>query len=125
MKPAADDLSNRRLVWEALSTLYLDADTSQFRTWRARVLAGSPYSIQDLERILVTEVHPACRRNLRVVAGEWASFDPKWLEEQILHPSRTRSFIRWLNLAQLTVPRSTEWQETRQEIVSWRQKQPE
>ncbi|MGH7937882.1 MAG: DUF7079 family protein, partial [Chthoniobacterales bacterium] len=72
MPPAGDDLKHRRPVWEALSTLFLDTDTSLDRQWRARILADSTYSLDELEEILLAEVHPACSGNLRSIAGEWA-----------------------------------------------------
>jgi hypothetical protein len=120
MKPAAEDLDNRRRVWEALSDLYLDTDTSLSRQWRANILAACPYSLQELERILIEEVHPVCRSNLLCLAGEWAGFDQQWLEARILRRSRSRSPFRRFALARITVPRSTEWWRTKEEIVRLR-----
>jgi len=121
MKPAIDDLPNRRPVWEALSDLFLDTDVSLARNWRIEKLAASPYSVKDLERILIHEVHPICVINLFSVAGEWAGFDQIWLENRILHhlASRTRTF-RFLNLAHLTVPFSSEWRATKAGIFAVR-----
>jgi hypothetical protein len=122
MKPVVEDLEDRRRAWEGLSDLYLDTDTSLSREWRAQILATSPYSFDELERILIEEVHPACRANLRRVAGAWAGFDMKWLEARILRLLRSRSpFRRFsLALARFTVPRSTEWQRTKDEIARLR-----
>lgn len=75
MKPAAEDLAKRRPIWEALSDLFLDTDISLARKWRVGILATSPYSIEELERILIYEVYPICQWNLLNVAGGWASFD--------------------------------------------------
>lgn len=58
------DIGHRRPVWEALSSLFLDTDTSIARPWRARVLAASPYSLAELDDILMDEVYPVCRWNL-------------------------------------------------------------
>ena len=120
MKSAVEDLENRRRAWEALSDLYLDTDTSLSRQWRAAILAASPYSLEELEQILVEEIHPACRSNLLCVAGEWAGFDMEWLEQRILRRVRSRSPLRRFTLARLTVPRSTEWQRTKEEVVRLR-----
>jgi len=72
IKPAAEDLTARQPVWEALSDMFLDTDTSLSRQWRADQLARSPYSIEQLEFILINEVYPICKYNLLSVAGEWA-----------------------------------------------------
>ena len=109
MKPAADDLENRRRAWEALSDLYLDTDTSLSRPWRAEILASLPYSLEELEQILVEEVHPACRSNLLSVAGEWVGFDMEWLEGRILRRFHPLSPLRRFALARFTIPHSTEW----------------
>jgi hypothetical protein len=87
-------LESRRPVWEALSSLFLDTDTSLSRSWRAQLLANSPYSIAEIETILFDEVYPVCAGNLLQVSGEWAGFDPEWLEQEIL--KRRRSSIPWL-----------------------------
>ncbi len=81
--PAAD-LAARRPVWEALSGLYLDTDVSLSLKRRVDILAASPYSVDELQAILVDEVNPVCRLNMLVVAGEWAGFDVEWLESRIL-----------------------------------------
>jgi hypothetical protein len=43
--PAHEDLASRRPVWEALSDMFLDTDTSLSRQWRAERLAGSTYTV--------------------------------------------------------------------------------
>jgi hypothetical protein len=120
MKPAAEDLDDRRRVWEALSDLYLDTDTSLSRQWRADILAASPYSLQELEHILIVEVHPVCRLNLLRVTGEWAGFDPEWLEARILRRARSWSPFRRFAPARIIVPRSIEWRRTKEEILKLR-----
>lgn len=121
MKPAPEDLEHRRPVWEALSELFLDTDTSIARSSRAGILAASPYSIEELEEILVDEVYPVCRSNLFWIAGEWAGFDPGWLEESILRRLRS-PFHRWrrFSLGRLTVHLSWEWRQTRREVLRQR-----
>ncbi len=120
--PAAQaDLTAREPVWEALSELFLDTDTSLSRQWRANQLAASPYSIEQLEYILVEEVYPVCKYNLWSVAGEWEGFNPEWLRAKIL--GRLRSPFRIfhaLNLGRLTVHASSEWRATKQVVMACR-----
>ena len=115
------NLSNRRPVWDALSTMFLDTDVSTSRDWRARMLAASPYSLPQLEQILIHEVYPVCQPNLRSVAGEWSGFDSEWLHDAIR--MRPTSGVRaWFNLGKLTVPRHDEWVATKQLIEQARTK---
>jgi hypothetical protein len=117
LKPVSEDIENRRPVWRALSDLFLDTDTSLSLEWRARELSKSPYSIDELEEILIVEVYPACRSNLLSIAGEWAGFDMDWLERKI--QSRAKSPLKALhafNLGRLTVPTSAEWRATKQAV---------
>jgi hypothetical protein len=79
------DLDSRRPVWSALSELFLDTSLDSGDLNRiAGTLASSPYSLEELDQILLWEVYPACRGNLLSMAGEWAGFDPGWLESRIL-----------------------------------------
>lgn len=103
--------ANRRPVWEALSTLFLDTDVSLLREYRASALASSTYSIDEIEEILAREVFPVCRWNLLSIAGEWAGFDMDWLERQILKP---RSRLWSIGASQALG--SKEWRATRAEI---------
>ena len=121
MKPALEDLEHRRPVWEALSELFLDTNTSLSRSWRVGILASSPYSLDELQEILVDEVYPVCRANLMSVAGEWAGFDQQWLESSILRRIRS-PFYRWrrFSLGRLTVHLSLEWRHTKQGVLEQR-----
>ena len=121
IKPAAEDLAARQPVWEALSDMFLDTDTSLSRQWRADQLARSPYSIEQLEFILINEVYLICKYNLLSVAGEWAGFDPEWLKEKILRHLDSRfRFLHMLNLGCFTVHASVEWHATRHAILTAR-----
>ena len=92
LPPATSDLENRRPVWSAMSDLFLDTALTAKDIQRIeRALARSPYSLDDLDRILLYEVYPACRSNLFVwPGGEWLQFDPEWLERRAL---RRRSIL--------------------------------
>jgi hypothetical protein len=79
------DIESRRPVWAALSELFLDTNLDSADVNRiAKTLASSRYSLDELDQILLSEVYPACRSNLLSMAGEWAGFDPEWLESRIL-----------------------------------------
>lgn len=122
MSPAkVDDLQTREPVWQALSDMFLDTDTSLSRPWRAEQLARSPYAIEELERILVNEVYPVCRYNLLSVAGEWAGFDAAWLRTRILR--RLGSPFRCLHVLDpggFLARRHGEWRATREAVVARR-----
>lgn len=127
MTPPSADLAARRPVWAALSELFLDTDIAPTLAWRVRTLAQSPYSIDELQAILVDEVTPACRWNLLSVAGEWAGFDLDALEGAILARAAQRSRSPWrrrLDPARWTVPRWRDWQITREGVAAARQAPP-
>jgi hypothetical protein len=111
MKPATLDIEARRPVWEALSTMFLDTDVSLLLEYRATKLAESPYTLEDMEQILRDEVYPVCSWNLFSIAGEWAGFDPGWLEKTILRRLGRRFRLRFGFGPRLFV-RSGEWKGT-------------
>ena len=121
MRLSDNEIATRRPVWAALSDLFLDTDVSLTRDWRIEMLAKSPYSIGDLEHILVDEVYPVCKYNLMSIAGEWAGFDMEWLQCNILRrlasPFRP---LHVLNLGRLTVHLSREWKATKTGIMAAR-----
>jgi hypothetical protein len=108
------DLEARRPVWQALSNLFLDTDTSLSRDWRVNQLARSPYSIAEI-----------CRTNLFCIAGEWAGFDPAWLETRITCrlSSRFRVFHTF-NLGRFTVRLSIAWRATKRAVAALREAHP-
>ena len=121
LKPISEDIESRRPVWQALSDLFLDTDTSLSRSWRASQLSQSPYYLEELEEILVAEVYPVCRGNLFCIAGEWSSFDIQWLESQILRRARSPlKLLHGFNLGRLTVHASLEWRATRRAVQASR-----
>jgi hypothetical protein len=116
-----EELCLRRPVWDALSSLFLDTDISILRDWRAEQLADSPYTLAQLEAILVDEVYPICRTNLLSIAGEWAGFDTEWLEARIVRRLRSPfRFLHPINLGRLTVHLSIEWRRTKAAVVAYR-----
>lgn len=124
---AADDLRNRRPIWQALSELFLDSDTSCDHNVRVHVLASSPYSIEQLEQILIEEVYPVCRSNLLSPAGVWSGFDGDWLERNVLAGERSMLLRLQVPLtscrfsvARALIPRWSEWKRLKAEIVEVR-----
>lgn len=121
MLAAASDLPNRRPVWQALSNIFLDTDVSADRAWRIEVLSNSPYSVEELQHILLDEVYPILKYNLISVAGVWDGFDQIWLEEQILgRQSSPLRFLHRLGVGRLIAPRLNEWRATKAGIEATR-----
>jgi hypothetical protein len=115
------DLANRRPVWLALSELFLDTHLSSSDLDRlAKELARSPYSIVELDAILLWEVYLACRGNLFSLAGEWAGFDPEWLESRILQ-KRSPVGVAWAaTVGRLGRFASNDWRRVKRRIRSIR-----
>jgi hypothetical protein len=65
----------RHPVWTSMANLFLDTDTRLHYAFIARVTAASPYSLEELEQIFLTEVAPVLEYNLLDIAGEWSMFD--------------------------------------------------
>ena len=119
--PAFTDPEPRRPVWEALSTLFLDTDVSLLEEYRAEKLAASPFSLDELQEILIDEVYPACRWNLFSIAGVWDGFDEGQLERRILR--RLSSPFRGLhriNLGRVTIHLSLAWRSTKVRVGEFR-----
>jgi hypothetical protein len=113
------DLATRRRAWLALSTMFLDAEVALTRASRAAALAESPYSLAELEQILIEEVYPVCWANLNAVNGERTGFDPVWLEAMILgRGSSPQTVARLQELARQAIPESTEWLATKAAVLS-------
>ena len=114
-------MTERRPVWNALSTLFLDTDTSLDRQWRAQRLAESAYSLEELEAILLDEVYPACAINFLSVAGEWAGFDAEWLEGRIRKQLRSPfRILRRFSIGRRMMRSSNEWTLTKLAVSALR-----
>lgn len=83
----------RRPVWIAMSDLFLDTDVRLSYVHIVRTLAASPYSLDELQRILKDEVTPVLQHNLLQVAGEWAMFPEDWV---VAECEKRRNKRRWL-----------------------------
>jgi hypothetical protein len=114
------ELAERRPLWEALSTLFLDTDTSLDRAYRVRVLASSRFTTAQLESILLDEVYPVCALNLLNMTGVWTGFDPTWLESEICRRLSRVKRLRLPSLGRLFFRHSREWTLTKQAIANAR-----
>jgi hypothetical protein len=101
--------------------MFVDADVLLTRAERVAQLAGSPYTLAEIELILVEEVYPVCWHTLQADAGRGEPFDADWLAAQILgrRPS-PEVFDRLITFARMTVPRSREWQATAAALAAQR-----
>ncbi|AKC86815.1 DUF7079 family protein [Pseudoxanthomonas suwonensis] len=124
MSQALADLPARLPVWLALSDLYLDTEVAAFHPHIVRTLAASPYALDELEYILLHEVHPLLRRNLAGVSGEWAGFDPDWLVASILRRLERPRWWRALSDGWLRGMVRAEWDALRPRIAAARAAAP-
>jgi hypothetical protein len=87
------EIEKRFPVWNALSDFFLDTELDEIaHKYIAKVVVDSGYEPQEIHNILWKEVLPAVGDNLRIVAGEWAGFNPEWLKERILSVIAQDSF---------------------------------
>jgi len=116
MKPASDDLDNRRPVWDALSELFLDVELLPDDFQRlGKNLSASPYAINEFEKILYGEVYPVCIWNLLDIAGVWQGFDTDSLQEAILNHNRSWLKIpRFVRVGRWMIRK--EWSKTKEVI---------
>lgn len=71
---------SRLPAWQALSEFWLDTELQTFEIEHiAKVLAASPYSLEQIVEIHRYEVAPALWANAFSVAGVWSGFDTQWL----------------------------------------------
>lgn len=84
----SQDLRCRRPVWGCLQMLFMDTDPADHLPEIVSVCSASPYSVEELRRILFDEVLPACRFNLLDPVGEWKGFSLDGLEGRILRTHR-------------------------------------
>lgn len=116
------EIVERRPVWDALSCLYLRADTKPMEGLIIDRLARSPYSLLEIEDILVREVRPVCRWNALV--WDRISFDEEWLERAIRRrKSRLVRFPTVGPLVRAFLALRPQWRRIRRGVVR-RRKEP-
>ncbi len=116
---AADPLllSGRRQVWPALADLFRGRQSVLTRNWRVVVLAASPYSVDELERILIDEVFPVCRRSAPDAPGTC----PIGVETRFCErPPTRRSWLGDTVIGRLLVPTCREWRATKVGVAAAR-----
>ena len=113
----------REDVWIALSDLYLDTDIEPFLEPCAQLLADSAFSREELQHMLLDEVHPALVTNLLSVAGEWGSFDRDWLCARLRQKRSAWHPRVWLARRIMRGYARTQWQRLDEIIVRLRSAQ--
>ena len=87
-----EELLARRPIWEVLAEFWLDTELVDYEFEHiARIIADSPYSVEEVLNIHDYEVAPAVSANLTGIAGEWAGFDNDWLQARCLEFVERRS----------------------------------
>ncbi len=120
------DLLTRAPVWEALADFWLDTELEDFQFDHiARVLASSPYSIEEVRAIHNYEVAPAVSANLASIAGEWAGFDSDWLNARCRRFASRRQSIWfrariWLQLPFMWFFTARHWRQVIPRVQSLR-----
>jgi hypothetical protein len=128
---SSEDLRSRVPVWEALADFWLDTELADLEfDYIARVIAASPYSIDEVRAIHDYEVAPAVSGNLACVAGEWAGFDKEWLEEKCrtyagLRQSRWHRARIWLQRPFFRRLTARYWQQIIPRVLALRGGAPE
>jgi len=111
-------IARRRPAWTALASLFMDTEASLMLEWRAKTLADSPYSIEELEDILIAEVYPVCTWNFFHAAGDWVDFGPEWLEKEMTPRIGSKPSI--FSLGRINMRLSPDWRQTKSEIMRLR-----
>lgn len=82
-----EEIDNRKLLWIALSDLWLDTELTDM-TYQSivRDMISSAYSIEKIEKIFAEEVAPVVYSNLFNIfpGGTWSGFDSQWLSREII-----------------------------------------
>lgn len=88
---------NRKQIWLALSTLYLDTELQSYDFENmAKIIEKSPYTLAEVKNINKYEVFPILQPNLLSVAGVWEGFDEKWLITSIQNNLQKRNLFKKL-----------------------------
>ncbi len=121
-----EDLLNRAPVWEALASFWLDTELPDHELDHiARVLAASPFTIEQVQAIHRYEVTPAVSANLFSIVGEWSGFNSEWLNARCaLFASRRHSiWFRtriWLQTPFINFFTTRQWEQVIPKIQSMR-----
>jgi hypothetical protein len=97
-----NERARKRPIWLALSEFWLDTELQTEDLRRiAEILKESGYTSEEIARIYKFEVAPVVWMNIFPFypsVGEWAGFDPEWLEENMMSNigrQKKSAFYRW------------------------------
>lgn len=116
----AEEVEERRPVWDALSCLFLRTETRPLEGMVIAKLARSPYSLEEIEDILVREVRPVCRWNALV--WDHVTFDEDWLVRTIRR--RKARLVRFPTLGPLVraiLALRPQWRRIRRGVIRTRE----
>jgi hypothetical protein len=124
-----EEIERRRLIWLALSELWLDTELDENDLERiAAVMSRSRYSVDELRGIYLYEVAPVVYLNTLSITGEWAGFDEGWLYNKIAREvSRAnlmRRFLHTLKKPLMTYATASLWRALAEKVASMRRTQP-
>tara|TARA_R110002051_G_scaffold56146_2_gene104209 strand:+ start:924 stop:1418 length:495 start_codon:yes stop_codon:yes gene_type:complete len=77
-----NDIDNRKIVWHAIASFYLDTELLEYDYERiAALFTQSGFSITELKKIDLYEVFPVLKDNLLTISGVWNGIDEGWLNK--------------------------------------------
>ncbi len=80
-----EELKTRKIIWESISNFYLDTELDDKEyDYISKKLIETKIEIEELKLIDLYEVFPTLQMNLLSPAGEWAGFEPTWLNQKCL-----------------------------------------
>ena len=103
------ELTRRKLVWDALSDLFLDSEIRDELPRNALRLAESGYADIEIEAIFLDEVSPILHWNLKSTSGICGGFEENWVSEQILRRRRPEPMPRAISRIARWVSRVRAW----------------
>lgn len=116
----AEDLEDRRPIWDYMQNFWMDTDPGILLSEVARICAESKYTLSELEEIYWNEVRPAVSFNLLMLpAPEWAGFEIEWLTQRIL---KTHRFGRRVRLSWLRPYAQAWWRKLQAEVLAIRER---
>lgn len=113
---------SRRVARCAISELFVDTELDERDFARLRAMLNeSQLSQTELDFIYYEEIAPLLYRNLDVPAGEWAGFDPDWLEaeigkRQVKAPSGGASWLSRARRYWVTRTTRNDWQKLKRSL---------
>jgi hypothetical protein len=116
----AEDLEDRRPIWDYMQNFWMDTDPDILLSEVARICAESKYTLSELEEIYWNEVRPAVSFNLLMLpAPEWAGLEIEWLTQRIL---KTHRFGRCVRLPWLRPYAQAWWRKLQSGVLAIRER---